>query len=63
MLVDFLAEQNITLPDGWDLSGGLTGISADGYTLVGWGSGPNGQSSYVVRLDRPDAVFADGFDG
>jgi uncharacterized membrane protein len=62
MLVDFLAEQNITLPDGWDLSGGLTGISADGYTLVGWGSGPNGQSSYVIRLDRPDAVFADGFD-
>jgi len=62
LLVDYLAEQDIAIPDGWDLSGGLTSISADGLTLVGWGSGPNGQTSYVIRIDRPDALFADGFD-
>jgi uncharacterized membrane protein len=62
LLTDFLAEQNITLPDGWDLSGGLTGISADGYTIVGWGTGPNNQSSYVIKLDKPDPLFASGFD-
>jgi hypothetical protein len=62
LLEDFLAEQDITVPAGWDLAGGLTGISADGRTIVGWGSGPNGQTSYVIRLDKPDAVFANGFD-
>ena len=46
------------MPDGWDLSGGLTGISADGRTLVGWGSGPLGTQSYVIRIDPPDAIFA-----
>ncbi len=67
LLADFLAEQNITVPEFWDLSGGLTGISADGYTLVGWGSyfdgvNPPETRSYVIRLDKPDAVFANGFD-
>jgi len=62
MLADYLAEQNIAVPDGWDLSGGLTGISADGRTIVGWGTGPLGAQSYVIRIDPPDAVFADGFD-
>ena len=62
LLADFLADQQIAVPAEWDLSGGLTGISADGYTIVGWGTGPNGQSSYVIKLDKPDAVFADGFD-
>jgi uncharacterized membrane protein len=62
MLADFLAEKGIEVPDGWDLSGGLTGISADGRTLVGWGFGPNGTQSYVVRIDAPDPIFASGFD-
>jgi uncharacterized membrane protein len=62
MLADYLAEQNIAVPDGWDLSGGLTGISADGRTIVGWGTGPLGAQSYVIRIDPPDAVFANGFE-
>ena len=67
MLADFLAEQNIAVPEFWDLSGGLTGISADGYTLVGWGSyfdgvNPPETRSYVIRLDKPDPLFANGFD-
>lgn len=64
MLADYLAEQQIAVPDGWDLSGGLTGISADGRTLVGWGSiqGDPNTWSYVITIDPPDAIFADGFD-
>ena len=62
MLADYLAEEGIVVPDGWDLSGGLTGISADGRTIVGWGSGPLGTQSYVIRIDAPDAIFAGGFD-
>jgi hypothetical protein len=46
------------------MSGGLTGISADGNTLVGWAFGPLGMQSYVIRLEAQvdDAIFADGFD-
>jgi hypothetical protein len=64
LLADYLAEQNIAVPDGWDLSGGLTGISADGRTLVGWGSieGDPNAHSYVITIDPPDAIFADGFE-
>ena len=63
-LADFLAEQQITIPAGWDMSGGLTGISADGNTLVGWAFGPLGMQSYVIRLEPEvdDVIFADGFD-
>jgi hypothetical protein len=63
-LADFLAEQEIAIPDGWDMSGGLTGISADGNTLVGWAFGPLGMQSYVIRLapDVVDVIFTDGFD-
>ncbi len=62
LLADYLAEQNITVPEGWDLSGGLTGISADGRVLVGWGTGPLGAQSYVIMIDAPDTLFRDGFD-
>ena len=62
LLADYLAEQGITVPDGWDLSGGLTGLSADARTLGGWGFGPLGTQSYIVRIDRPDPIFANGFD-
>jgi uncharacterized membrane protein len=62
LLEDFLAEQNIDVPDGWNFQGGLTALSADGRTLGGWGGGPNGQTSYIVQLDADDAIFADGFD-
>lgn len=63
-LADFLAEHEITIPEGWDMSGGLTGISADGNTLVGWAFGPLGMQSYVIRLqpEVDDMIFADGFD-
>ena len=63
-LADFLAEQQITIPAGWDMSGGLTGISADGNVMVGWAFGPNGMQSYVIRLEPEvdDVIFADGFD-
>lgn len=63
-LADFLAEQEITIPEGWDMSGGLTGISADGNTLVGWAFGPVGMQSYVIRLEPEvdDVIFDDGFD-
>jgi hypothetical protein len=61
-LGDFLAEQGITIPDGWDLSGGLDAISADGQLLGGWAFGPLGMQSYLIRLDSNDAIFADGFD-
>ena len=62
-LADYLAEQGIAVPDGWDLSGGLTAISADGHTLGGWGTGPLGTQSYIIRIDRANAIFANGFDG
>jgi hypothetical protein len=63
LLADYLAEQGIEVPDGWDLSGGLTAISADRRTLGGWGTGPLGTQSYIIHIDGPDAIFADGFDG
>ncbi len=52
-------------PAGWDLSGGLGALSADGTMLAGWGFGPLGMQSYVVRFEdaAADTVFADGFDG
>ena len=63
-LSDFLAEHEVEIPDGWDMSGGLTGISADGNTLVGWAFGPSGMQSFVIRLQPPtsDVIFVDGFD-
>jgi uncharacterized membrane protein len=62
LLADYLAEVGIAVPDGWDLSGGLTAMSADGRTLGGWGFGPLGTQSYIIHVDRPDPIFADGFD-
>jgi hypothetical protein len=61
-LTAFLAEQDIVVPDGWDLSGGLSGISGDGRVLAGWAFGPLGMQSFVIRIDAGDAIFADGFD-
>ena len=61
-LVDFLAEQGIAVPEGWDLSGGLGAVSGDGRLLAGWGFGPQGMQSYVIRLDAADAIFTDGFE-
>ena len=62
-LADYLAEEGITVPDGWDLSGGLTAISADAHTLGGWGFGPGGTTqSYIIHIDRRDSIFANGFD-
>jgi len=62
LLADYLAEQGITVPDGWDLSGAVDAISSDGRTLGGWGFGPLGTQSYIIRIDRPDPIFANGFD-
>lgn len=64
-LQDFLDEQGVAIPAGWeDLSGGLTGISADGRTLAGWTFGDTDLRSYVIRLDPvvDDTIFADGFE-
>lgn len=58
---DYLVEQGITVPPGWDFAGGLTGISADGFTLAGWGTGPLGLQSYIVQIDNP-RIFADDFE-
>ena len=63
LLQDYLAEQGIEVPAGWDLSGGLTAISADRHTLGGWGFGPLGTQSYIIHIDRADPIFANGFDG
>jgi uncharacterized membrane protein len=62
LLADYLAEQGIEVPAGWDLSGGLTAISADKHLLGGWGFGPLGTQSYIIRIDGRDAIFADGFE-
>ena len=62
LLADYLAEQGIDVPAGWDLSGGLGGISGDAKVLGGWGSGPTATQSYIIRIDGDDAIFADGFD-
>ncbi len=64
-LADFLAEQGIEIPAGWDVGGGLGGLSADGHTLAGWGFGPLGMQSYIVQIDAGedgDVIFASGFD-
>ena len=49
---EFLTEQGITVPAGWDasLAGGFGGISADGKVMAGWSFGPLGIQSYVVKL-------------
>ena len=60
LLTDFLAERGITVPPGWDLSGGLDAISGDGMLLGGWAFGPLGMQSYLIRLD--DGIFANGFE-
>ena len=62
-LTDYLAQQGIAVPAGWDadLAGGFGGISGDGLLLGGWTFGPSNTQSYIIRLD-PDVVFADGFD-
>jgi hypothetical protein len=62
LLADYLAEQGITVPDGWDLSGAVDAISSDAKLLGGWGFGPLGTQSYVIRINRADPIFADGFD-
>jgi uncharacterized membrane protein len=62
LLTDYLAEQGIDVPAGWDLSGGLGAISGDAHLLGGWASGPLGVQSYLIRIDRADPIFADGFD-
>lgn len=64
LLTEFLAEQEIEIPVGWDLSGGLGALSGDGSMLSGWGFGPLGMQSYVIQIENvaADTVFADGFD-
>ena len=57
----YLAEIGIDVPAGWSFGQGLSDISADGDVLAGWGIGPLGLQSYVVRIVG-DAIFDDGFD-
>ena len=51
-VVQFLTEQGITVPTGWDptLSGGFGGISGNGLLLAGWSFGPQGTQSYIVKV-------------
>jgi len=64
LLVDYLAAQGITVPAGWDFSGGLTGVSGDGLVISGWTLfSPDGMRSFVVTIAPPDEIFVDGFDG
>lgn len=48
-LSDWLATQDVTIPDGWTL-GTATAVSGDGKTIGGWGLGPNGVGSFVIDL-------------
>jgi hypothetical protein len=38
------------------------GMNSYAQPIVGWGTGPLGAQSYVIRIDLPDAIFASGFD-
>jgi uncharacterized membrane protein len=60
-LTEYLAEVQIEVPQPWSFGNGLSDISADGHVLTGWGIGPLGVQSYVVRI-LGDSIFADGFD-
>lgn len=68
-LSQYLLEQGIEVPDGWDpdLAGGFGGISNDGTTMSGFAYGPIGDiQSFIIRIERTDsgddAIFADGFE-
>ncbi len=65
LLTDYLAEQGVSVPAGWDpaLAGGLGAISGDATLLGGWSLGPTGgNQSYLIHTVR-DKLFTDGFDG
>lgn len=51
-LADYLAAQDVAVPDGWNLQSG-SGISADGKTIGGWGVGPAAFTSFVVDMHEP----------
>lgn len=63
--IDYLAENGIEVPAGWDLNGGLPAMSTDASLIAGWGFSPLGMQSYVIQIENvaADTVFADGFDG
>lgn len=48
---DLLAEYGTTVP-GWILSS-ATGVSADGSTIVGDGSGPNREEAWIITIPEP----------
>lgn len=67
MLVDFLAERGITVPDGVasPMQGGLTAVTGDGSKVAGWAfASAGGNVSFVVDGANlpPDHLFSDGFD-
>jgi len=51
-LADYLADQDVAVPSGWNLQSG-NGISADGKTIGGWGTGPTAFTSFVADLHGP----------
>lgn len=67
MLTDYLAENGVTIPEGWDpdLAGGFGAISADGLTMGGWTIGTDSLISYIIKVtpDEDENIFTDGFDG
>lgn len=48
-LADYLAANDVAVPDGWNLQSG-SGISADGKTIGGWGTGPDAFTSFVADM-------------
>jgi uncharacterized membrane protein len=66
-LVDFLADNGVSIPAGWDvdLAGGFSGISSDGLLLGGWTTDATHYRSYLIQITPTidDTIFVDGFDG
>jgi len=53
---DFLLTAGLTEPDDWTLSE-TTGVSADGRTIVGWGTNPNGdREAWIATVPEPSTL-------
>jgi len=68
-LVDFLADNGVSIPTNWDpnLAGSFSAISGDGLLLGGWTADTTtfARQSYLIRIAPvvDDTIFEDGFDG
>jgi len=68
-LVDFLADNGVSIPTNWDpnLAGSFSAISGDGLLLGGWTADITTfiKQSYLIQIVpvADDTIFEDGFDG